>query len=412
MEDTRYMIVGAGWAGASAAAAIRKKDLKNRVVMVTDESLRPYDRVPLSKEYLRGEWSLDDVFLEKPGFYKSDRIELMTGSRVADVDVKGSSLLLGDGREYRFERLLFATGARPRILQVPGSDLQGIHYLRTIADSDVMKSAIGRSKKGVIVGGGFIGCEIAAACLQKGLETTIIEVQPQLLGLAFDREMAQWMTDFLAGKGAKVMTSTKASRFAGENGRFAGVETSEGQRVDGDFAAVGIGVIPADELARNAGLKVENGIFVNERMETEVPGVFAAGDVARFYSPTFERHLRVEHWDVAVKQGTVAGVNMVGGKRAYTDPPYFFSDMFELHTHVYGSLSEHDQVLRRGEMKVTKKGGFAQFYLNKGRVVAYLGVNRKVKEERVARKLILSKQPIGNPSLLEDESKDLQSLVA
>ena len=411
MEQARYVIVGAGLAGGNAATAIRKKDAKGRVVVVTDEPHRPYDRVPLSKEYLRGEWGLDDVFLEEEKFYEEKGIELVTGRHVQKVDVKGSSLSLDDGREFGFERLLFAAGARPRVLQIPGSDLGNIHYLRTISDSDAIKAAIRNSRRAVIVGGGFIGCEIAAACLQHGLETIIIEIQPQLLGLAFDPDMARWMTDFLALKGAKVMTGTGASRFVGENGRFAGVETATGERFDGDFAAVGIGVIPNDELARDAGLKVDKGIVVNERMETDVPGIFAAGDVARFYSPTFERHLRVEHWDVAVKQGKVAGANMAGAQLAYADPPYFFSDMFELHTHVYGTLSEHDQVVRRGEMKVTERGGFAQFYLRKGRLMAYLGVNRKFKEEKAAQKLIVSKRTIDDVSALEDESKDLQSLL-
>ncbi len=253
--------------------------------------------------------------------------------------------------------------------------------------------------------------EVAAAGVLKGLETTVVEVGPYLLNLAFDEPTGRWVMDYLSAKGMRVRCGARAMRFLGDGGRVSAVEDFGGSVLPADLVVVGVGLAPNTDLAKAAGLQVDNGIIVNERLETSAPGVYAAGDVARFYAPVFERHLRVEHYDVAVRHGKVAGANMAGDRVEFTDLPYFFSDMFELRIHVHGTLADHDRILLRGERQLTDQGGFVQFYLKEGRVMAYLGVNRRLKEERAAQKLIASRRVFADPAPLQDLGVDLGLLA-
>ncbi len=411
MDHARYVIVGGGLAGFNAIPAIRERDADGGIILVTDERERPYDRVPLSKRYLQGALSRDGVFLRPPEFFEEHRVELRTGHRATALDVKAKSLSLEDGTQLGYDKLLLATGGWPRRLALPGADLAGIHYLRTLEDSDALKEAMAQAKRLVVVGGGFIGCEVAAAGVMKGLDATVVEVGPYLLNLAFDEPTGRWVMDYLASKGMHVRCGERAMAFRGEGGHVTGVETSTGAVLPADFVVVGVGLVPNTDLAKAAGLTVDNGIVVNERLETSAPDVYAAGDVARFYAPVFERHLRVEHYDVAVRHGKVAGANMAGADLAFTELPYFFSDMFELKIHVHGTLADHDRILLRGERRLTDQGGFVQFYMKGDRIMAYLGVNRKLKEERAAQKLILSGRRFPDPAPLEDPSVDLAALA-
>ncbi len=411
METAKYVIVGGGLAGFNAIPAIRERDVDGRIVLVTDEAERPYDRVPLSKKYLQGILSRDGVFLRPQEFFEESRVELWTRRRAVRLDLRAHLVGLDDGLEIRYDKLLLATGGHPRKIPIPGADLPGIHYLRTLEDSDAIKDAMTRSKRVVVVGGGFIGCEVAAACVMKGLDTTIVEVGPYLLNLAFDEPTGRWVTEYLTGKGLKPLCGVRATAILQEGGRVSGVSTSSGTALPADTVVVGVGLAVNTELAETAGLRVDRGIVVNERLETSAPDVYAAGDVARFYSPVFEKHIRVEHYDVAVRHGKVAGANMAGGSATFGELPYFFSDMFELHIHVHGDLTDHDRVLLRGERRLSDQGGFVQFYLKGNRVMAYLGVNRKLKEERAAQKLILSRRPVDHPELLANDSVDLATLA-
>ncbi len=411
MEKAKYVIVGGGLAGFNAIPPIRERDTDGRIVLVTDERERPYDRVPLSKRYLQGALSREGVFLRPPEFFEEHQVELRTGQRATKLNAQAKTLTLDDGAELGYDKLLLATGGWPRRLPLPGADLRGIHYLRTLEDSDRLKEAMDHAKRLVVVGGGFIGCEVAAAGVIKGLDATVVEVGPYLLNLAFDEPTGRWVMDYLAAKGMKVRCGERATKFLGEGGRVTGVETSTGAVLPADLVVVGVGLIPNTDLAQSAGLKVDNGIVVDERLRTSAPDVYAAGDVARFYAPVFERHLRVEHYDVAVRHGKVAGANMAGGDAVFTELPYFFSDMFELRVHVHGTLSDHDRILLRGERKLTDQGGFVQFYMKGDRIMAYLGVNRKLKEERAAQKLISSRTTFEDTGPLEDPTSDLPALA-
>lgn len=411
VTSAEYVIVGGGLAGFNAIPAIRERDRDGHILLVTDEAERPYDRVPLSKRYLQGALSREGVFLRPMEFYAENHVELVTGHKASHLDTAAHTVALDDGRSIQYSKLLLATGGQPRRLPLPGANLPGIHYLRTLRDSDAVKDAMTRAKRLVVVGGGFIGCEVAAAGVMKGLDTTVVEVGPYLLNMAFDEPAARWVTEFLLSKGMKTRCGERAARFLEEGGRLSGIETSGGTTLPADLVVVGVGLAPNTDLATAAGLSVDNGIVVNARLETSAPDVYAAGDVARFYAPVFERHLRVEHYDVAVRHGKVAGANMAGASVTFTDLPYFFSDMFELRIHVHGILSDHDRVALRGERKLTDQGGFVQFYLKGSRVMAYLGVNRKLKDERAAQRMIASRRAFEDTKPLEDMSVDLAALA-
>ncbi len=411
MDHTRYLIVGGGLAGGSAIEAIRVRDGEGRIVLVSEERHLPYDRVPLSKDYLTGELRRENLFLQGSEFYQEQRVETLLGRRAQRLKLQARTAVLDDSRELQFERLLLATGGRPRRLRIPGNDLPGIYYLRTLDDSDAIQAAMSNSRRAVIVGGGFIGCEIAAACAKKGIGTTILEVGPSLLNAALDPETAQWMTQYLVNQGVHFVGNETAARFIDEKSQVAGVETTLGRRIPGNFVVVGIGIEPNVELAQEAGLRIDNGIVVNEQLETDEVGVFAAGDAARFYSPLFEKHLRVEHYDVAMKHGEIAGANMAGADEKFADLPHFFSSLFKVRTEVWGDPIQRDKIVRRGSLALSEKGGFAQFYLNQGRIQAYLSVNRPHEEQQTAEKLVLGRRTIEDVSLLSDESMDLSTLL-
>ncbi|MFQ6011980.1 MAG: NAD(P)/FAD-dependent oxidoreductase, partial [Nitrososphaerales archaeon] len=246
----------------------------------------------------------------------------------------------------------------------------------------------------------------------KGLETTIVEAGARLLTNTVDEETAGWVTEHFRGQGVSILTASEASKFIDHDGRVGGVELTGGEQIRSDFVVVGIGVKPNDQIAQEAGLKVDDGIVVDENLQSSVEGVYAAGDVARFYSPLFGKHLRVEHYDVAFKQGRIAGANMVGAHETFSDPPYFYSFTPGLKIQVWGDVTDHDKVVRRGSLTpVDGKTRFAQFYLKEDMVQAYLSVNRDFKELQAGQDLIKSRKVVGDASKLSDETKDLNTLA-
>jgi NADPH-dependent 2,4-dienoyl-CoA reductase/sulfur reductase-like enzyme len=408
MEEAEYLLIGGGLAGGYAASAIRERDGVGRVFLVSNENHLPYDRVPLSKAYLTSKTKLDNLFFRKREFYEQNRVELLAGRTATAVDRKNRLVTLDDGTEIHYVKLLIATGGRARKINLPGAELKRIHYLRTIEDCEALKAEMSSSRKAVVIGGGFIGCELAAAFSAHGLDTTIIEVAPTLLSVALDPETAEWIGGYFTKKGVKVMTNCTADAFVGEAGNASGVETKSGT-IPADFVAVGVGIAPNTELAEKAGLKTDKGIVVNEFLETETGDIFAAGDVARFYSPLFKHHMRLEHYDVAVKHGKTAGANMAGERRSFSDLPYFFSFMFEMNINVYGDMSARERTIRRGSL--TSEKGFFQFYLAGDRVVAFLSMNKGRDEINLAKRIILSGKLISDSALLSVESRSLETFL-
>ena len=406
--DADDVIVGGGQAGFYASTAITRRDPSARVVLICDEPHLPYDRVPLSKDYLVDKRPREKLFFRPKEFYENQKIEVISGKRATKLDKSGRVVRLEDDTEIAFGRLLLATGGRPRILPLPGSDLVGIHYLRTIDDCERIKEGMQKARNAVVVGGGFIGCEVAAAFAARGLKTTIIEVASYPLNVAVNEETGRWIAGYFRDKGVDVMTETQVSAFVGRDNAVEAVRTSRGE-LPADLVAVGVGIAPNVELAQEAGLKVDRGIVVDEYLQTDSEGVYAAGDVARFYSPIFERHLRVEHYDVAAKQGMTAGANMAGERRTFADLPFFFSFMFDLKINAYGDLGKKTKIVSRGSVGAEK--GFFQLYFDDGVLNGFLSVNRPFQEVNELKRVILSRRSFPDVSLFEDESWNLGTLI-
>ena len=408
MKYIDNLIIGGGLAGGYAAISLRQNDLNSSVLIITAEQHLPYDRVPLSKDFLQGKVKRESLFIRKPDFYEKNKIEILTGKKAIDLEIKNNIAVLEDNTEIKFGKLLIATGGYPRKLNIEGSNKDNVFYLRNIEDSEKIRSAAINSKKAVIIGGGFIGCEIASSLKKIGLDVTIIEKANSILTLALDEETAKLIEEYFRKMGINIITGTSIKQFITKENKAIAVETETGKIINGDIFVVGIGIKINTELAEKAGININNGIIVNESLKTNYENVFAVGDVANFYHPLYETNMRVEHYDVAVRHGKIAGSNMAGLKASYTELPYFFSYMYNLNIYSWGMIKGYDYVVKRGELNVEK--GFLQFYFKKGQMIAVLGVNT-FKETEYARKIIQNKKTIENPDLLSDKNVDLKNFV-
>jgi 3-phenylpropionate/trans-cinnamate dioxygenase ferredoxin reductase component len=365
-----FAIVGASLAGAKAAQTLREEGFDGRVVLVGAEPERPYERPPLSKEYLRGDAERDAVFVHEATFYADNEIELRVGESVIDVDPDHRELALDTGERLTFDRLLLATGAEPRRLTTPGSELQGIHSLRTLADSDALRGRLDAGGRLVVVGAGWIGAEVAASARQRGLEVTVIDPLSVPLERVLGTEVGAVYRDIHVDHGVEMLLGDGAVSFEGdgvvERGR-----TETGRTIVCAAVVVGVGARPRTELATAAGLAVENGILVDERLQTRVPGIFAAGDVANQLHPRLGR-LRVEHWDNALHQGPAAARAMLGSGEAYERLPYFFSDQYDVGMEYSGHAAGWETVVFRGDPASRE---FIAFWLTGGRVLAGMNVH-------------------------------------
>jgi 3-phenylpropionate/trans-cinnamate dioxygenase ferredoxin reductase subunit len=405
MSEQTFIIVGASLTGAKAAEELRERGFDGRVVLLGSEAERPYERPPLTKDYLRGESPREKAYVHEDGFYAEHDIELETGTTVASVDPDASRVILDDGRVLRFDRLLLATGAEPRRIPVAGADLDGIHYLRTLADCDVLRERLDAGGRVVVVGAGWIGSEFAASARQRGLDVTIVDPLTLPNERIFGTEIGAFYRDLHAGHGVELALGEGVESFEG-NGAVAGVRTSAGRAIECDFAVVGIGVVPRVELAQDAGLTIDNGVIVNERLQTSAPNVFAAGDVARAWHPFYGERIRVEHWANALNQGPVAAQAMLGEPASYGRIPYFYSDQYDAGMEYSGHAPEWDEVVFRGDRGA---GEFVAFWLRGGRVVAGMNVNVWDVNEQV-QALIRTGRPV-DVGALSDPDTPLESLV-
>jgi len=370
MSDT-FVIVGAGLAGAKAAETLREEGFDGRIVLLGAESHRHYERPPLSKDYLRGESQRDGAFVHPEEFYAEKQIELRP-STVARAIGLGAREIQLEGREIlAYSKLLLAPGAEPRALPLPGSELEGVHYLRVFEDSDAIRAAIERGGRAVVIGAGWIGSEVAASARTKGLEVTIVEQLAVPLERVLGREVGEVYAAIHRDHGVEILGETGVESIEG-TGRVERVRLEGGRTIDCDMVVVGVGVTPRVELAAAAGLEIDNGIVVDERLETASQGVFAAGDAANAWHPFFETRLRVEHWHNALEQGPAAARNMLGRNQPYERIPYFFSDQYDVGMEYAGYATEWDEVVFRGDVSNRE---FIAFWLQGGRVVAGMNVN-------------------------------------
>jgi len=365
-----FVIVGASLTGATAAATLREEGFDGRIVLVGAETERPYERPPLSKDYLRGESGRDELYVHEQFFYAEHEIELRLGETAVALDAREHAVTLSRDERLAFDRLLLATGAEPRRLNVPGGDLDGVHELRSVASSDAIRARLDRGGKVVVVGAGWIGSEAAASARQRGLEVTVIEPASVPLERVLGTEVGAIYRDLHADHGVELLLGTGVEAFEGD-GAVERVRTSSGRAVDCDFVIVGVGVAPRTQLAEGAGLAVENGVVVDGRLRTSAPDVFAAGDLARHDHPTYGP-LRVEHWDNALHQGPAAARAMLGRDEPYDHVPYFFSDQYDVGMEYSGYAPRWDRVVFRGD---PARRGFIAFWLQEDRLLAAMNVN-------------------------------------
>jgi 3-phenylpropionate/trans-cinnamate dioxygenase ferredoxin reductase subunit len=369
--DQTFVIIGASLAGAKAAETLRTEGFDGRVVLIGAEDARPYERPPLSKDYARGEAGREKLYVHDEGFYDEHDIELRLGCRATDLDTKARELTLDDGDRLRYDRLLLTTGAQPRRLAVPGDELDGVLYLRTVEDSDVVRARIGRGGTVIVVGAGWIGAEVAASARQRGLEVTILDPLAVPLERVLGAEVGAVYRDIHADYRTQLLLNTGVEAFEGD-ASVQRVRTSDGRTLNCDFVVVGIGVQPRTELAEQAGLAVVDGILVDEHLQTSDPAVFAAGDVANASHPFYGEPIRVEHWANALNQGPAAARNMLGRNESYDRLPYFFSDQYDVGMEYSGFARTWDRVVVRGDPASRE---FIAFWLTGDRVVAGMNVN-------------------------------------
>jgi 3-phenylpropionate/trans-cinnamate dioxygenase ferredoxin reductase subunit len=392
-----HVIVGAALAGGKAAQTLRDEGFDGRVVLIGAEPDRPYERPPLSKDYLRGESERDAAFVHPAEFYGERDIELRTETVVDAIDLAARELTLADGERLAFSSLLLATGAEPR--RLPGAE--GARYLRDFRDCDALRAVLDQGGRMAVIGGGWIGSEVAASARQKGLEVTLIEQAAAPLEGVLGRELGEIYAAIHRDHGVEVLTGTSVEAVERERVVLAG-----GRAVECDHVVVGIGVVPRTQLAEAAGLELENGIVVDERLQTSADGVFAAGDVANAWHPLFNRRLRVEHWHNALEQGPAAARSMLGKGEPYERIPYFFSDQYDVGMEYAGHATEWDEVVFRGDVEARE---FIAFWLKDGRLLAGMNVNVwDVTDDIQA--LIRSGAPV-DPARLRDPDVELASLA-
>lgn len=369
--DQTFVIVGAGLAGAKAAQTLREEGFDGRLLLIGTEEQRPYERPPLSKEYLRGEVGREKVYVHDEGFYADHHIELRLGRTAVSLNTADTELALDDGERLRYDRLLLTTGAQPRKLPIPGGGLEGVLYLRSVDDSDATRERLIRGAAVVVIGAGWIGAEVAASARQRGLEVTVIDPMAVPLERVLGAEVGAIYRDIHTDHGVQMLLGTGVEAFEGATS-VERVRTSDGRVLECDFVVVGVGVQPRTELAKQAGIAVEDGILVDEHLQTSTPGVFAAGDVANAQHPFYGERIRVEHWANALHQGPVAARTMLGHADAYERLPYFFSDQYEAGMEYSGFARVWDRVVFRGDPATRE---FIAFWLVGDHVVAGMNVN-------------------------------------
>jgi 3-phenylpropionate/trans-cinnamate dioxygenase ferredoxin reductase subunit len=368
--DQTFVIVGAALAGAKAAETLREEGFDGRVILLGAESERPYERPPLSKEYLRRE-TTDKPYVHDEAFYADNDIDLRTSTEVESIDPGASEVALAGGERVHYDRLLLTTGAEPRRLSVPGSDLDGILYLRSVADSDAIAERIAAGGKLVTIGAGWIGAEVAASARTKGCDVTVLEMASLPLERVLGPELGAIYRDIHVDHGVELLAETALESFEG-SGNVQSVRTADGRLIEADFVVVGVGVAPRTQLAEAAGLKLDNGILTNELLQTSAPDIFAAGDVANALHPLYGQHIRVEHWANALNQGPAVARNMLGRQSPYDNVPYFFSDQYDVGMEYAGYATEWDEVAFRGDVEARE---FIAFWVAEGRVLAGMNVN-------------------------------------
>lgn len=400
-----FVVVGASLAGAKAAETLRAEGFDGRVMLIGDEARRPYERPPLSKEYLRGEKDFDAAAVHPAGFYEEQDIELRTSTAVTAIEPAATTVTLSSGEQVAYDRLLLATGAVPRRLSVEGGDLDGVFYLRSVDDADMLRQVLTPQAQVVVIGAGWIGAEVAASARQLGASVAMVELATVPLEGVLGPEVGGIYRDLHAAHGIDLHFGVGVEAIVGSKVVDA-VRLSDGTVLPASAVIVGVGVAPRAEVAQAAGLRVDNGVVVNEQLQTSKPSIFAAGDVANAFHPRYRTRIRLEHWSAALNQGPAAARAMLGHDVVYDHTPYFFSDQYDLSMEYRGWAPGFDRVVFRAD---PVSGAFLCFWLRRLRVAAAMNANVWDQGDAIEA-LLRADRPI-NPARLADPEVDLAGLA-
>jgi 3-phenylpropionate/trans-cinnamate dioxygenase ferredoxin reductase subunit len=403
MSSEHAVIVGASHAGAQLAATLRQQGWEGKISLLGDEAIPPYHRPPLSKDYLAGAKHSDQLLIRPATFYEQSGINLLLGTRVSGIDRDAKTITLQDGATVPYTRLALATGARVRRLDVAGADLEGVFYLRDLNDVDGIRGYLGPGKRAVIIGGGYIGLETAASLRKLGLEVTVLEAMSRVLQRVTAPELSAFYRRVHTEEGVRIITDAAVAGIDGK-GTVAGVSLADGTRLEADLVIIGVGVVPATDLAEAAGLTVDNGIVVDEYARTSDPGIVAAGDCTNHHNPIYHRQLRLESVQNATDQARTAAATLCGRLEAYRALPWFWSDQYDLKLQIAGLSQGYDRVVLRGSAASGRS--VAAFYFSGDRLLAVDAVNRP--REFMTSRRALTQGLSADPDALADETVDLQ----
>ena len=412
MRTVQYLLIG-GFACGYAAAELRKHGAEGEILLVGREADPPYERPPITKEYLRGEGSREDAHVNPASWYEENGVELRTGTNVLSLDLEARTAKLQGGDEVEFDKALIATGANVNILRVDGANLDRIHYVRTLGNSDNIRADAEKADRVVLVGGSYIACEVAASLKAKGTDCALVMMEDVALSRTFGKEAGRWFQDVMEEKGIEFHAGETLSAFEGDDHASA-VVTESGKTIAGDLIVVGAGVRPDVMLAEKAGLEIDEengGIRCDETLQTSVDGIYAAGDVCSYESVVHGQRIRVEHWDVAMQQGQHAARSMMGDAKPYEVVPYFFSDLADWASLEYvGPAYVWDEEIWRGDRDA---GEFLVFYVKDRKVAGALSVERS-EDLGHARTLLAEGVDVGSDEAkgtLADPDSDLSELT-
>ncbi|MBX3094199.1 MAG: FAD-dependent oxidoreductase [Cryobacterium sp.] len=403
-----FIIVGGGLAGVSAAEELRTQGFDGSIQLIGKEAHAPYIRPPLSKGYLNGSEGLEAVYAHPPEWYGQNDIDLLTETKAFGVNAAAREVTVSGGAPLHYDKLLIATGSSPRLLTIDGAELGGVHYLRTMDDSTVLRGELGAGgRRLVLIGSGWIGMEVGATARTLGNEVTILERDPVPLANAIGEELGEMFTELHREHGVVIRTSVAVERIVGRHGKVSGVVLAGGEEVPADLVVIGVGVVPNVALADDAGIITENGIVVDASMRSSDPDIFAAGDVANAFHPLANMRLRSEHWANAIGEGKAAARGMLGLDESYEDIPYFYTDQFDVGMEYsgYGPLTRGAKVVYRGNRAGRE---FVAFWIKDGFVVAGMNVNVWDVNEHVQR--LIRSGTVVDEARLVDESISLEDV--
>ena len=403
--DKHLVIVGAGQAGASLIQSARQLGHNGRITVIAEEPYLPYQRPPLSKKYLAGDFERERLFLRPDSFYAERGVELLLQRRAVEVDVTAHRVRLDDDTQIDYDCLALATGSAPRRVDLPGSDLPGVHYLRTIADVDGIRADLESAQRAVIVGAGYIGLEVAASCVSRGVSVTVLEAAPRILGRVVCDTTADFYSNLHSEHGTAIHCNADIRRFTGTD-KVSGVELADGTIHECDCVVIGIGVLPNVQLAEQAGLACDNGISVDPQTRTSAPDVVALGDCTSHEHPLVGTRVRLESVQNAIEQGKCAAGTLFADARSFDDVPWFWSDQYDLKLQIAGLARDYDTTVVRGD---PAQRSFAVYYLDGRRLVAVDAIGAP-RDFILAKKLIAAGAQL-DPDAIADVECDLEALA-